>query len=242
MSQLFTQTALVVVVRRLHHRRVSRTARASVGGICYHVINRGNARATVYHNAGDYRAFLNLMAHACERIPMRILAYCLMPNHFHLVLYPHENNDLSRWMHWLLTAHVKRHHRVKKTTGRIWQGRFKAFPIEQDRHLLTVMRYVERNPIRANLVKSSIDWDWSSLSDRQAALSGILVSESPVLKPANWKELVDTPQSGVEVEALRRCGYKNTPYGSDAWVDATVASLGLKSSVRGPGRPKSGHS
>lgn len=221
---------------------MSRTARASVGGICYHVINRGNARATVYHDPADYRAFLHLMIHASERIPMRMLAYCLMPNHFHLVLFPHEDSDLSDWMHWLLTAHVKRHHRVKKTTGRIWQGRFKAFPIEQDRHLLTVMRYVERNPVRANLVDSAIDWDWSSLSVRHAAMARSLLSVSPVVKPPNWKEIVDTPQSSTELEALRRCGYKNTPFGSATWVEATVASLGLESSVRGPGRPKSGHS
>ena len=125
---------------------MARTARASVGGICYHVINRGNARAQVYFDTSDYSAFLTLMSLAIERVSMRILAYCLMPNHFHLVLWPHNDGDLSRWMHWLMTAHVSRHHRIRKTSGRIWQGRFKAFPIEQDRHLLTVLRYVERNP------------------------------------------------------------------------------------------------
>jgi len=221
---------------------MSRTARASVGGICYHVINRGNARATVFFESADYRAFLNLMRVACERIRMRLLAYCLMPNHFHLVLYPHEDGDLSRWLHWLLTAHVKRHHRIKKTTGRIWQGRFKAFPVEQDKHLLTVMRYVERNPVRANLVSSAADWDWSSLSFRNASVADSLLSVSPVTRPQNWQEIVDTPQSSAELEALRRCRHKNTPYGSDAWVDAAVASMGLESSMRGPGRPKSGHS
>ncbi|MDH3439778.1 MAG: transposase [Gammaproteobacteria bacterium] len=219
-----------------------RTARASVGGICYHVINRGNARATVYHDPADYRAFIDLMKVACQRIPMRVLTYCLMPNHFHLVIWPRKDGHLSRWMHWLLTAHVSRHQRVHSTTGRIWQGRFKAFAIEQDRHLLTVMRYVERNPVRANLVQDAAAWDWSSLSSGNISLNSSLLSVSPVTKPRNWREFVNEPQTADEVAALRHCGWKNTPYGSKAWVTKTVVRLGLQSSVRGPGRPKPGHS
>lgn len=129
-----------------------RTLRASLGDYCYHVLNRGNARAQVFHDDGDYRAFVDLIGTACERLPMRVLAYCLMPNHFHLVLRPHGDGDLSRWMQWLLTAHVRRHHRRYGTTGHIWQGRFKAFPTQDDGHLLAVLRYVERNPLRAGLV------------------------------------------------------------------------------------------
>jgi len=75
-----------------------RTARASVGNYCYHVINRGNARAEGFHADGDYRAFLNLCRQAQDRVPMRVLAYCLMPNHFHLALWPHHDGDLGRWM------------------------------------------------------------------------------------------------------------------------------------------------
>lgn len=94
-------------------------------------------------------AFLRLLAEAGERVPIRLLAYCLMPNHFHLVLWPREDEELSRYMQWLMTSHVRRHHRHYGTNGHIWQGRFKAFPIEQDEHLLAVLRYVERNPVRA---------------------------------------------------------------------------------------------
>ena len=84
-----------------------RTARASVGQYCYHVINRGNGRAPVFHADGDFQAFITLLTDACRRLPMRVLAYCLMPNHFHLALWPYGDGDLSRWMQWLLTAHVK---------------------------------------------------------------------------------------------------------------------------------------
>ncbi|MDH3374183.1 MAG: transposase [Gammaproteobacteria bacterium] len=219
-----------------------RTARASKGGICYHVINRGNARCTVYHNSCDYDSFTRLMIKACSRMPMRILAYCLMPNHFHLVLWPYGDGDMSRWMHWLLTSHVRRYHRLHGTSGRIWQGRFKAFPIQQDRHLLTVMRYVERNPVRANLVESAIDWHWSSLVHQDNAMSRTLLSETPVTKPPGWNRFVDRPQTNEELEALRRCSFKCAPFGSDHWVRDTAVRLGLKSSLRGPGRPKRGHS
>lgn len=224
------------------HLAMPRTARASVGGICYHVINRGNARAQVYHEQSDYRAFLSLMKLACEQVPMRVLAYCLMPNHFHFVLWPHNDGDLSRWMHWLLTSHVRRHHRVNGTSGRIWQGRFKAFPIQQDRHLLTVMRYVERNPVKANLVACATHWDWSSVSRSTAAIARELQSESPVTKPGNWPEVVNRPQSNAEIDALRRCSFKNAPFGSKRWAGTTAIRLGLESSLRGPGKPKTGHS
>ena len=219
-----------------------RTARAMVGGLCYHVINRGNGRATVYHEPRDYNAFLRLMTLASERIPMRTLAYCLMPNHFHLVLWSLTDGDISRWMHWLLTSHAKRHHRIRGSSGRIWQGRFKAFPIQQDRHLLTVNRYVERNPLRANLVQSAADWPWSSLSGAETTFADSLCSEWPVEKPQNWLEIVNQPHSQSEIEVLRQCTYKNAPFGSDTWVRSTADQLGLNSSLRAKGRPKRGHS
>lgn len=217
-----------------------RTARAMVGDLCYHVINRGNARATVFHDQRDYRAFLTLVQLASERVPMRILAYCLMPNHFHLVLWSYTDGDISRWMHWLLTAHTKRHHRLRRTSGRIWQGRFKAFPIQQDRHLLTVMRYVERNPLRANLVETAADWDWSSIG-RTNATHG-LTTPAPVNKPDNWLDVVDKPHTQAEIDSLRRCSAKNMPFGNASWTRSTAENLGLTSSLRRPGRPKLGHS
>lgn len=221
---------------------MSRTARSAPGGVCYHVINRGNRRATVFHTSEDFDAFECLIGRACDRLPLRVLAYCLMPNHFHFVLWPHNDGDISRWMHWLLTSHVVRYHKIRGTSGRVWQGRFKSFPIEQDHHLLTVLRYVERNPVRANLVKSAADWRWSSLSQRNDAESQSLISESPVTKPRAWIRWVDQPQTNEELVALRRCSFKCAPFGSRHWVRDTADQMGLKSSLRGPGRPKKGHS
>ena len=121
-----------------------RTARASQGNWCYHVLNRGNGRAEVFHKPEDYDAFVALFEPACERLRMRILGYCLMPNHFHLVLWPYGDGDLGRWMQWLMTSHVRRYHRHYGGSGHVWQGRFKAFPIQEDEHLLGVLRYAER--------------------------------------------------------------------------------------------------
>ncbi len=145
-----------------------RTTRTLIGGLCYHLINRGNGRARVFHGEADYREFVKLMATAAgerlaPRLAPRLLAYCLMPNHVHLVLWPREDGEVSRWIQWLMTAQVRRHHRRHGSDGHLWQGRFKAFPIQRDEHLLSVLRYVERNPLRAKLVARAEDWPWSSL-------------------------------------------------------------------------------
>src|SRR4051794_1699226 len=104
-----------------------RTARASAANYCYHVLNRGNQRARVFHKEGDYRAFVGLIGEAGLKVPMRVLGWCVMPNHFHLVVWPRGDGDLGRWMHWLLTAHVRRYLRHYHSSGHVWQGRFKAF-------------------------------------------------------------------------------------------------------------------
>src|SRR5438132_4001899 len=116
-----------------------RPRRTTPAGYCYHVLSRGNGRQAVFHKEADYAAFVRLFDEAQKRCAMRVLAYCLMPNHFHLVLWPQRDNDLSRWMQWLLTTHVRRYHEHYHTSGHIWQGRFKAFPIQEDEHLLTVL-------------------------------------------------------------------------------------------------------
>jgi len=200
-------------------------------------MNRGNDRTTIYHDDSDYRSFETLMRRATARIPMRILAWCLMPNHFHVVLYPYEDGDLSRWMHWLLTTHVHWHRRRYDTVGRIWQGRFKAPPIQQDHHLLIVMRYVERNPVRGGLVSRAEQWRWSSLRAR-TTVPDALLSQSPVPIPENWCELVNQPMTDQELEAVRTSLRRGRPYGDAAWTRGTAERLGLLGSVGQRGRPR----
>jgi putative transposase len=141
-----------------------RTARAGVGGYCYHTLKHGNGRAQVFHDADNYHTFIRLLRRACTRLPMRRVGYCLMPNHFHLVVWPRGDDDLRVWMQGLLTAHFHSYQRRHGGSGHGWQGRFKAFPIEENEHLLSVLRCVERNPLRAGLVARVEDWPWSSLA------------------------------------------------------------------------------
>ncbi len=215
-----------------------RTARASVGGICYHAINRGNAQATVFHEPSDYEAFVELIDRACQRLQMRVLAYCLMPNHFHLSLWPVADGDLSRWMQWLLTSHVRRHHRRHDTSGHIWQGRFKAFPAQSDAHLLTVLRYVERNPLRAKLVVRAEDWPWSSLRWLRDKRPPSFLDAGPVPRPRNWVQLVNQPQTEQELAALRRSVNRCAPFGNEPWTRRIAKKLGLEASLRPRGRPR----
>ncbi len=217
-----------------------RTARASVGGVCYHVCNRGNGRATVFHKDQDYEALLALIAEAQQRTPMRVLGYCLMPNHFHLILWPHGDGDLSRWMQWLMTSHVRRYHRHYHGSGHVWQGRFKAFPIQPDAHLLTVLRYVERNALRANLVRRAERWIWGSLAARLAVAPAYrtLLSPGPINLPTDWAQRVHEPHTPAELESLRRCIARGAPYGHEGWASRTALDLGIESSLNPRGRPR----
>lgn len=214
-----------------------RTARSATAGTCYHLINRGNGRATVFARPADYRGFLELIEAAQERVPLRLLAACLMPNHFHFVVMPCEPGDLGRWMQWLLTTQVRRQHRREGTSGRIWQGRFKAFPIQRDEHLLTVLRYVERNALRAGLVDDARRWAWGSLAWRVQPGFRPVLAESPIALPDKWEQWVNSPQTSSELAKLRACVNRQRPYGSEDWVRRTASELGLESSLRSVGRP-----
>src|SRR4029077_561578 len=127
---------------------MQRTARASVAETWYHVLNRGNRREAVFHKPADYDAFVNAMMDSQVRLAVDILGFSLMPNHFHIVIRTRAEGDLGRWVQWLLMAHARRYHRHHNTTGHVWEGRFKAFPIQDDDHLASVLRYVERNALR----------------------------------------------------------------------------------------------
>lgn len=214
-----------------------RPRRTTPAGYCYHVLSRGNARQRVFHKDEDYAAFLKLLDDAHDRCPMRVLAYCLMPNHFHFVLWPRGDGDVSRWMQWILTTHVRRYHEHYQTSGHVWQGRFKAFPIEEDTHLLTVLRYVERNPLRAGLAPGVDDWRWNSLRLQAEVVRPAWYDDGPVPRGRDWLEFVSQPQTEAELAALRRSVQRGVPYGSESWQKRTIAALGLESTLRGRGRP-----
>jgi len=178
------------------------------------------------------------MKEAKKRYPLNIYAYCLMPNHFHFVLMADQPNHLSKWMHWLLTTHARRYHYFYETSGHIWQSRFKSFIIQNDEHLITVLRYVEGNPARAKLVLSSKEWLWSSHRKRIGKESEKILDRLPIQLPSNWTEYIDKHLTCVELENLRQSVNRQAPFGDIEWQKKTSQQLGLEQTLRPRGRPK----
>lgn len=209
-------------------------------GVPFHVLNRGACRQVLFEDAFDYRAFIACIAWATDRIPVRLLAYCLMPNHFHLVVQPTEDGQLSRFMKSLEGTHSKRWHLHRQSTGHgaVYQSRFKAFPIQSDRHFYTVCRYVERNALRAGLVERAEDWPWGSLALFCQKAPGPSVSEWPIERPCDWVQLVNEGESRELLDALRQSVTHGRPFGTPLWVAETAGDLGLASTLRYRGRPK----
>jgi putative transposase len=215
-----------------------RTARAVIPGYCYHLLNRANKRAQVFHSDEDYSQFLALLSRAQDRLELPILALCLMPNHVHMVVQPRAESDLARWTHWVFTTHARWYHAKHSSTGRIWKGRYKAFPSQDDHHLTTVMRYVERNALRANLVERAEDWRWGSLRWRSAPMPPLKISSPPVSLPSYWRHLVNEPQTDAELAAIRTSVNRQRPFGSEEWVRKQAKDLELEASLAPIGRPR----
>jgi len=215
-----------------------RVTRGLADGMIYHVINRGNGRQEVFHKDDDFRAFTTLLGEAKEKYPVKLLGYCLMSNHFHLLLSPDKADDLSKFMQWLMTSHVRRYHRHYLTSGHIWQGRYKSFIVEHDRQLLTVVRYIEGNPVRIDLVQSADEWRWSSHSERVNGRGSSYLDELPLALPEQWTEYVNTPLTDGELEKMRQCVNRGAPFGSSEWRARICAELGLESTIRPKGRPR----
>jgi putative transposase len=197
-------------------------------------------RSTIFEKVGDYAAFEQVLEKARHRVDMRLLAFCAMPNHWHLVLWPREDGDLSEYMGWLTNTHTRRWHLAHGTvgTGPLYQGRFKSFPVQEDGHFLTLCRYVERNALRANLVASADRWRWNSLWRRVNMSQAVRLADWPVGPGQNWLQYVNQAETEAELKALRRSARCGTPFGETIWQQATAKRLGLESTFRAPGRPR----
>jgi putative transposase len=205
---------------------------------CYHVLNRGNNRMRLFHSRSDYVAFLWLLAESFDEFDVPVLAACVMPNHLHLVMRPKRDDDVAGWAHWLFTTHARRYHKKQSTSGRVWQGRFRASVVQENDHLLTLLRYVERNALRANLVARAEDWEWGSLRWRKCGSGPIRLTDSPIPLPSTWLEYVNSPQTPAEVEEIRNAMARQAPYGDQDWRDSKAQELGLEQSLAPRGRPK----
>jgi putative transposase len=207
-------------------------------------MNRAVEDLVLFREPTGYERFLNLLARAKRRYRIDLFAYCLMPNHWHLVVRAVFSGDLPKFMRWLTRVHAQRWRIDHDTVGRgaVYQGRYRAVPVSQDRHFLTVCRYVERNARRAGLAERSEAWPWSSASTlpiRNCQRPPLAVW--PIPRPASWSELLNQPEPDTVLHGVRTAIRSSTPIGDEVWSESTAVALGLEHRPRGRTlRPRSG--
>jgi putative transposase len=216
-----------------------RRRRTGTAGIPHHVLNRAARRDVLFAKAEDYRMFLDVLARAKRRFSMRVLAFVVMPNHWHTILWPDEDLQLSRFMHWLTGTHTQRWHAAHHTagTGPLYQGRYKAIPVQSDDHFLTVARYVERNPVRAGLAGSVQEWPWSSAWLRCNHGQLDLIDPWPVPLPDDWLAVVNAVQNQIHLSRVREAITRGRPFGDADWCQQIATTLDLGHTFRPQGRP-----
>jgi putative transposase len=211
-----------------------------MGNYVYHVLNRASRRDKIFKTDDDYLAFLNVLEQARSKANCRLLSFCVMPNHWHLVVWPKGDRDLSEYMRWLTVTHTQRWHAFHGTsgTGPLYQGRFKSFPIQADDHFCAVCRYVERNAKRANLVQKAENWRFCSLRQYVYPPGEITLDRWPIKVPKDWVAIVNEPQNEVELAAIQKSIDRGCPLGSESWVQTTAKMLQLEATLKPRGRPK----
>jgi putative transposase len=221
---------------------MSSVPRVDVADYVYHAWNRANAGGQLFVTNADYQAFEHIIAEAKILTKMRILAYCIMPNHWHFVLQPVCDGDLATFFHWLTVTHAKRWHAVRESIGQghLYQGTYKSNICQSDRHFLQLVRYVERNALRANLTQRAESWRWSSGWRRMCGneQQRALLTDWPVPAPENYPEYLNAPQSMEELASIRTALKRGSPYGAGAWFDEMLTQHRLEGTLRTPGRPK----
>jgi len=209
-------------------------------GYIYHVLNRGTDRQRLFFSPDDYHEFESLIEERISQTLLSVLTYELMPNHWHFVVKPDDQDQLSCFFQYLSGTHGKRFRAAHHTTGEghVYQDRFKSFPIQSDGHFLAVCRYVERNAVRAGLVCQAEDWMWSALWRRQHAQDQWLTSNWPVPRPCDWVDRVNRPLTICELAAVHNSVRRSAPLGTPTWVHETADQLNLGHTLRPCGRPR----
>jgi putative transposase len=215
-----------------------RRRRTAPGGYVYHVLNRAAGRLLLFESPSDYDAFERLLSTGQHRVPMRIIAYCLMRNHWHLLLWPERDGAVTAFIHWVTSTHARRWALAHDAVGcgAVYQSRFKSIPVQDGEHLFRVWRYIERNPLRANLVTRAELWRWSSLGTSRFDRDGPPLTASPIQVPVNWVDHVNRPQTIEELAGIRQVIETGEPYGDPQWKRVTESVGGW----RPQGRPKRG--
>lgn len=219
-----------------------RNPRSAKGRLVYHVHNRVAGRRRLFKKTADYKQFEQVLSDVYESCGCRILSYCALPDHWHLLLWPRRDGELSDVMRLLTVTHSRR---VQSSTGTIgngplYQGRFKSFPVQSDAHCLDVVRFVESHALRAGLVRRAENWKWSSLYRRTCGdnQSRDMLADWPVPTPRRWLARVNRAVPDVELDAMCLCTKRGRPHGDERWVMRTAKRLGIESTMRPQGRPR----
>jgi putative transposase len=211
-------------------------------GEVFHVLNRAVARLTIFEKPEDYDSFLQVFDQTWKLVPLPIFALVLTPNHWHFVVRPNHDKQVSEFFQRLSVMHTMRYHSHYKTggTGHLYQGRFKSFPIQADEHLWMAMRYVERNPIRANFVERAEDWAWSSarMRHRPTENRSWLTTAVDSPPPSEWSSWVNRAEPQSELISLRHCNRPGLPFSYNAWIMHSTVGVRLESRSRPCRRPR----
>ena len=215
--------------------------------LIYHALNRGNNGQRVFEDDDDLHVFSQTMRQTQTRYPFRLYGYCLMPNHFHLLLKPEPGVSISRVLQSITVAHTWRHHKRHRSLGHVWQGRFKSPVIQEDEHFWTVLRYIEANPVRAKLVEDPSEYRWSSYGAHALGKVEPLLTELPgwndlgsteKQRRTRWRAKVVGEIAEDELNAVRTSARLGRPFGSTSWTEATARRLGIPLGDRPRGRPR----
>jgi len=218
---------------------MARIARAVAPGIPHHVTQRGNRRQQTFFNDEDYQTYLELMSEWCMKYHVEAWAYCLMPNHVHLILVPETKDGLNLAVGETHRRYTRRINFREGWRGHLWQGRFSSF-IMDERYLLACVRYVELNPVRAGLVKKPYDWPWSSARPHINGNDDILIKTKPLLNIVNktWEGLLSTDAKDHEQELFRKHERTGRPLGDDSFIETMGLILGRNLKPQKPGPKK----
>jgi len=199
-----------------------RPKRIALGGYVYHVLNRTNGRLRIFCKDSDFLEFERILGDGAALFALRRCGYCLLGNHWHLLLWPREDDDLSRFMRWVTLTHTQRYHTSHATVGigHLYQGRYKSFPVQSDRDY-----------------QKPGQWAWSTFAVRAGRESEIVLRAEPVKLPPNWARLVQAPLSPAEISAIGTSIGRGAPFGTAPWVTATATRLQLQSTLQPRGRP-----
>ena len=218
---------------------MARIARAVAPGIPHHVTQRGNRRQQTFFNDEDYQFYLVLMSEWCMTFQVDVWAYCLMPNHIHLIAVPETKDGLNLAIGEAHRRYSRRINFREGWRGHLWQGRFSSFILD-DRYLLACTRYVELNPVRAGLVKKPEDWPWSSAGPHMNGKDDILVKTKPLLEIANkpWEMFLVSDTQEQEIALLRKHERTGRPLGGDSFIESLERLLDRDLKPQKPGPKK----